>query len=86
MVFLTNTSSRFASVVLVSILGPPYLALNSQHLMGSLNSVVSEAKFEARVRAFEGCCVSSNSPSRVRDGDKLLGGTGENIVSLLRVH
>ena len=53
--------------LLVSWLLPPCLAQHTWKC--SFFSEVSDAKQDARLKALEGHCVSSKSPSRVRDQD-----------------
>ena len=74
-VFSTNTQSRFASIVLDSVLGPPCLAQNTWRC--PFISVVLEATQEASPGPLK-VLLSAKSPSMVQDGDKgVTGGTSK---------
>ena len=64
--FSTNAQSRFESVVLVLCSWD----LRALTLTVSLYLCSSGSNARGKLRALEGCRVSSKSPSRVRDGDK----------------
>ena len=75
-VLSTNTKSKFATVVLKGVLCPE---LDTPVIL----SLQLRRRVRGEVRALEGHCVSSKSPSMVQDGDEgVMGGVEENSVSL----
>ena len=66
--FPANAQSRFASAVLDGVLGPP--RLETAHLMVPIYLCSSGSNAQGELRAIEGRCVSSKSPSRVQDGNE----------------
>ena len=83
--FLSNAQSRFASVVVDGVLGPPRLALHTCRC--PCISVVPEATHEAS-RGPEKGAVSAQKALRGSETEtrELLGGTEENSVSPMRGH
>ena len=79
--FSTNTQSRFAPVVLDSVLGP--LLLSAAHLTVSLFLSSSEATHEASQWPLKGAVSAPGSETEARE---LLGGTDEKSASLMRIH
>ena len=67
----TNTLSRFAPVVFDGVMGPPHLAPDG-YFWWSFG-----CNAQGKVKALEGCRLSSKRPSRVQDGDE--GVVGRNI-------
>ena len=72
--FSTNAQSRFASVAVDGDLGPSRLAHHTWRC--PCTSVVPEATHDASRGHLDGSCVSSKSPSRVRD--RYQGDAGRN--------
>ena len=83
--FSTNAQSRFASVVVDGVLGPPRLARHTWRC--PCISVVPEATHEAS-RGPEKGAVSAQKALRGSETEtrELLGGTEENSVSPMRGH
>ena len=83
--FSTNAQSRFASVVVDGVLGPPRLAQHTCRY--PCISVVPEATCEAS-RGPEKGAVSAQKALRGSKTEtrELLGGTEENSVSQMRGH
>ena len=73
--FSTNVQSRFASVVIDGVLGPPRLARHT--LQCSCISGSSGSNARGGSRALEGCRVSAKRPSRVQDRDEGVVGRSE---------
>ena len=74
----TNLQSRFTSLVLDRVLGPPCQCDTPDGVLVSL---------EGELRALEGHCVSSKSPSSQGSETEtkgLVGGTEEKCISLTR--
>ena len=84
-VFSTNAQSRFASVVVDGVLGPPRLTRHTWQC--PCISVVPEATHEAS-RGPEKGAVSAQKALRGSETEmrELLGGTEENIVSPMGGH
>ena len=82
-IFNKNAQSRFASVVVDSVLAPPRVALHTW--LCPCISVVPEATHEAS-RGPEKGAVSAQKALRGSETEtrELLGGTEENSVSLMR--
>ena len=84
--FSTNAQSRFASVVVDGVLGPPRLARHTRRC--PCISVVPEATHGASRGPEKGAVSAAQKALRGSEIEtrKLLGGTEENSVSLKRGH
>ena len=84
-VFSTNTQSRFASVAIDGVLGPPRLARHTSWC--PCISVVPYALQEASPGSFKGAVTAQKALQGSKTGTReLLGGTEENSVSPMRGH
>ena len=83
--FPTNAQSRFASVVLYGVLGPPRLAHHASWC--PCISVVPEATHEASRGPLKGAVSAQKAvEGSETETRELLGGTEENSVSPIRGH